>query len=1071
MLEDFEGGEMGCSRCGEPNTGDLSTCSNCGEDLRTLCSRCGWSVAAIDRFCAHCGLRLERSESSRGERRNITVLFADLVSSTSLAQGLDPEDFHTVVREYLAVCSEVIRDYGGHVAQTLGDGLLAYYGYPQAHERSARNAVAAGLELVRAVAALRARSALSRDLAVRVAIHTGPVVFGDTTNADTGTRLAFGTTPNLTARLQEVAAPNTIVISEFAFRLVEQDFVCEKVGDYAFKGMEHQTAVYRVLAEGRSFSNQTPLAGREAESRFLLDCWHDVERGEGRVVLLSGEPGIGKSRQVQGFIDSLEAKSHTLIDLRCSPFRDTSALYPIVDFVHRRLGVDRQTNPEEQLRRLRRIWNRRGPEEALPAVAPFLLGSIGEAIGGSAVPKQRQRQIAFEGLRSWVLGAARALPVVLVVEDLQWADPSTLEWLDLLLTGGPGARMLALFTARSDFRPPWSHTERLTELSLRRLSRTEAKQIAVWTARHGHLSENAFDEIVEKADGIPLFVEEITKSLKDVGAPRTGAPLADGPRSETSQIPAALQDPLMARLDRLGSGKQVAQMASALGRDFPFAQLLAISDLPEARLRTELAHLTEAEILLHRSGTQETYSFKHALIQEVAYSSLLRSAQRQYHARIAREIVAGFPETAEEQPEVIAHHFARAGEVVESIRYLSLAGQRALSRSALLEAINTFTRALDELSTLPPSRERDSQEIELRAALGLAWLSSKGYSAREVEESYTRARHLCEGFGDVPLRVLYGIWAVHFVRGDAEATNELIPRLATRLEGETPDILVSLIVRSAIGCHAFQRGDLRVARDHLGAATELCDADDPRQQNEILLARYGFEGLLYAPLFLAFCHLWEGDQERCKQVFEKALALAERSAFPYLVCTALAFGAAFSREMGDLEQTQALSQRGIALSVENGFHFWQAIASCAAGWATARSGKPDEGIAQMRGALALLGAIGSKVNRAYFLSYLAEACLEAGRIEEGLAVVDEALALGQSTFSQNYEGELERLRGALMAAQGDLVAAETHFRNAVSRAQAQGARLFEARAVNSLAQLTFRAEASAAATSARRDAN
>ena len=1047
---------MGCSRCGDPNTADLPSCSNCGEDLRVICPRCNWSISAIDRFCARCGLRLEGTESRRGERRNITVLFADLVSSTSLAQGLDPEDFHAVVRDYLTTCSEVVRDYGGHVAQTLGDGLLAYFGYPRAHERATRNAVAAGIELVRAVGSMRGRDDPNRALAVRVAVHTGPVVFGDPTDADGGSRLAFGTTPNLTARIQDVAAPNSVVVSEFAFRLVEKDFICEKQGDYNFKGLEGETAVYRVLSEGRSFSSLPPLAGREAESRFLLDCWRDVEAGEGRVVVLSGEPGIGKSRQVQSFLDGLEPKSHTLIDLRCLPFRDTSTFYPVVDFVHRSLGVDRQTNAEVRLRRLRRVWNRRAPEDVLPAVAPFLLGPTGEGIGSSALPKQRQRQIAFEGLCTWVLTSARELPIVLVVEDLQWADPSTLEWLHLLLASGTVPRILALLTARSDFRLPWPHTERLTELSLRRLSRQEARQIAVWTAGHGNLSAEALDEVVEKADGIPLFVEEITKSVIDVGAAPPMGRLADMPRAEPSTVPAAVQDSLMARLDRLGSSKQVAQLAAVLGRDVPFAHLLAISGLTESALRGELGQLIEAEILLHRPSLQETYTFKHALIQEVAYSSLLRSAQRQYHARTAREIVARFPETADEQPEVIARHFARAGEVVESIRYLSLAGQRALSRSALLEAINTFTRALDELSTLPASRDRDSQEIELRAALGLAWISSKGYSAREVEESYARARQLCEGFGDVPLRVLYGIWAVHFVRGDAEATSELIPLLAERLQGERPDILVSLIVRSSIGAHAFQRGDLRAARDDLGAATELCDEVDPRQQNELLLARYGFEGLLYAPLFLGFCHLWEGEEERCKQVFQKALALAERSAFPYLVCMTLAFGAAFAREMGDVEQARALSQRGIALSVENGFHFWQAIASCAAGWAEARSGKPDEGIAQLRGALALLGAIGSKVNRAYFLSYLAEACLEAGRIDEGLAVVDEALALGRSTFSHNYEAELERLRGALVAAQGDLVAAEAHFRNAISLARAQGARLFEERAASSLKELSHR---------------
>jgi class 3 adenylate cyclase/predicted ATPase len=1061
---------MGCSRCGEPNTGDLPSCAKCGEDLRTRCTRCGWSVTAVDKFCAHCGQRLERSESGRGERRNITVLFADLVASTSLAQGLDPEDFHAIVREYLAACSEVVRDYGGHVAQTLGDGLLAYFGYPSAHERATRNAVAAALELVRAVGALRGRGTHSRELAVRVGIHTGPVVFGDTTGDDGTSRLAFGSTPNLTARLQEVAAPNAIVVSDFVFRLVERDFVCEKQGDYSFKGIDRQTAVYRVLAEGRSFSNQTPLAGREAESRFLLDCWRDVERGEGRVVLLSGEPGIGKSRQVQGFIDALEPKSHTLIDLRCSPFRETSALYPIVDFVHRRLGVDRQTNPEEQLRRLRRVWNRRGPEEALPSVAPFLLGSIGEALGGSAFPKQRQRQIAFEGLRSWVMGAARALPVVLAVEDLQWADPSTLEWLNLLLTGGPGSRVLALFTARSDFRPPWSHTERLTELSLRRLSRAEAKQIAVWTAGHGHLSEAALADVVEKADGIPLYVEEITKSLKDGGAAQPGEKRADTSPREVSEIPAALQDSLMARLDRLGSGKQVAQMASALGRDVPFAHLLAVSDLPEATLRAEIDHLTAAEILFPRPSTQETYTFKHALIQEVAYSSLLRSAQRQYHARIAREIVTRFPDAADDQPEVLAHHFARAGEVGESIRYLSLAGQRALSRSALLEAINTFTRALEELATLPASRDRDSQEIELRSALGLALISSKGYSAKEVEESYTRALVLCEAFGDVPIRVLYGIWAVHFVRGDAEGMNRLNPIVSRILQG-TPEVLPSLIANALLGSHAFQVGDVRMARTYLAAASDLCDAEDPRQQNEILLARHGFDSLLASPLWLALCHLWMGDVDESKKVFELALSLAERSAFPYLLCMAFAFGAALAREWGDIERTRELSQRAIALSAENGFYFWQALGTCAAGWVEARTGNSEGGIAQMRAGLGLLGAIGSLVNRSYFLSYLAEACLDAGQLDEAAAAVDEGLALCESTFSRNCEAELLRLRGALALRAGDVLGAEAHLRKAIAVAQAQGAHIFEQRAIRDLDGLAYQTRPPDRTANGRRNAN
>ncbi len=1027
-----------------------------------ICPKCGWLAAPSDRFCAHCGSAMEGAAPARGERRNVTIFFADLVSSTALSEQMDPEDFHAIVSAYLAKCSEVVRAFGGCVAQALGDGLMVYFGYPRANDKSVQSAIAAALEVLRVVEASGGRTPLR----IRIGIHTGPVVFGDMTHEKTGVPLAFGITPNIAARIQSVAAPDSVAISDVTQKLVDGEFQCEALGAFELKGLERAIPVYRVVRERQESRSKAPMVGREAESAQLLESWKQAVDGKAQPVLVTGEPGIGKSRQLRMLTDTIALEPHFLVDLRCTPLRETSPLHPLSEFIERQFGFTRDTSPEERLRVVTKEWSRIAPVEGLPAVAPFLLASSSNVPGSSPLPPQRQRQIAFAALLGWLLEASRRRPVLLLAEDLHWADPTTLEFLGMLLASPDHRRVLCVFTARPEFRPPWpaeTIAGALTELPLRRLSRADARQLAAWTARAQPVGDRVLGDLLNRAEGVPLFIEEITRSLVESrGRPGTSTPVPNDPSVE---IPATLHDSLMARLDRLGSGKRLAQVASALGRDVAFAQLSAVSGLKEDALRAELTRLVDAEILVARPGPQDTFSFRHTLIQEAAYSSLLRSDRREHHAQIAKIIVEKFRHTADEQPEIVAHHFAQAGNVPESIEFLALAGQRALTRPALVEAVGAFSRALESLATLPASVERDRKEIDLRGALGLALIASKGYSAKEVEDCYGRARLLCDNTGDVPVRVLFGMWGTQFVRGDEAGIDGLVPLLEPLIVPDA-DPLVAMVAHATLGARAFQMGDFAPARAHLAKATALCDTADPQGQNQQLLARYGYDGLLYGPLFLAWCHVLEGNVDLGQQTFESALALAERSGHPYQISMALAFGAGMARDLGDVAQARRLSSRGLALSGESGYYFWQAISLCAAGWVDAKSGALDTGLAQIQAGLGLLGAIGSRVNRGYFLSYLAEVLLLAGRIDEGLAAVDEALSLSRSTFTRNYVAELERLRGELMLAAGQPEAADEHFQSALTRARAAGSHQLERRAAETIARV---AGARGAATGAAAD--
>ena len=596
------------------------------------------------------------------ERRQLTVLFCDLADSTRLAGQLDPEDLREVVLAYQTTCVEMIQRFDGYVAQYLGDGLLVYFGYPQAHEDDAQRAVRAGLGILDAMGTLNTRleRAKGMRLAVRIGIHTGQVVVGTMGSGGRHEQLALGETPNLAARLQSLAAPDTVAISEATHRLVQGYFRCDDLGSPSLKGIETPMRVYRVVEESAAQSRLdvagstglTPLVGREHEVGLLRERWAQSRDGLGQVVLLSGEAGIGKSRLVRVLTERVADEGVPWMTLRCSPYHTNSAFYPVIEHLQRLLQWHRDATPAARLATLKQALQTVGLPlaEVIPLLATLLSLPVPEQYPPLALSPQRQKQKTQEALVAWLLAETVRQPVLAVWEDLHWADPSTLELLDLMLDHVPTARLLLVLTARPEFRPPWAPRSYVTQLTLTRLPRHQSEEMVLRVTGGKPLPAEVLAQIVAKTDGIPLFVEELVKTILEAGLVQedAGRYVLTGPLPPLA-IPATLQDALMARLDRLAVVKDVAQLGAVLGREFPYELLRAVAPLDEATLQQALAQLVEAELLYQRGmPPQATYIFKHALIQDTAYQSLLKSTRQQYHQRIAQVLAQHFPETAED---------------------------------------------------------------------------------------------------------------------------------------------------------------------------------------------------------------------------------------------------------------------------------------------------------------------------------------------------------------------------------------------------------------------------------------
>ena len=1025
------------------------------------CGSCGSSITA-DR-------PIHESEGnylSQAERRRLTVMFCDLVGSTELSGQLDPEELHDLTRQYQRACADVIARYGGHVAQFLGDGLLVYFGYPIAHEEDAQRAVRAGLEIVAAISQLRLR--LSKPLQVRVAVHTGLAVVGKVegyTNPDP--MAIIGETPNIAARLQSIAEPGTVIISAPTYRLIEGFFLCRSLGAPALKGVAAPIELYSVLEESGIQSRfeqavtagLTPFVSRETEVPLLIERWERARDGSGQVVLVSGEAGIGKSHLMRVLKERTSGEAVTDLAARCSPYYQDSALYPIIGFFQRFLQFQRDDSAETKLTTLERELEHFGfpLAEAVPLFAALLSLPSEHRYPPLAMTPQRQKQKTFEAIVAWLLKAAERHPTRVVVEDVHWADPSTLDLLGFLIGQVSQARLFVALVFRSEFLPPWRSQPHVTSIILGRLSRAATELMIESIAGGKKLPPDLLREIVEKTGGVPLFVEELTRMVLESGMLRE----QDGCYELTSSlpslaIPSTLYESLMARLDRLGTAKEVAQLAATIGKEFPYELLQAISPLDEAKLTGALNRLVDADLLeQHLLSPQTYYSFRHALIRDAAYESLLRSKRRQYHRKVAEVLQERFPETVEAHPELVASHFTEAGLIEQAIPYWQRAGQRALERSANQEAIRHLTKGLELLSVLPETSEHLQQELLLRVTLGTAVMVAKGFASHEAQSVYTRARKLCQQVSEGPLvfKVFWALWVSHAARGEnrkARAAGEECLRLAQTLQ----DPALHLEAHHALGVSLLLLGEFVQGLDHLEQGAAIYD---PRQHAPLAYI-YGQDSGVACLSHGAWALWFLGYPDQARKRIHEALTLAHTLSHPVSKAAVANIASWVYQLLHDRQATWEQAEAAVSLSTEREFDFWRAMGVIGQGWALTEQGLLDKGIARLRTGVTNLRSMGGEVMMPYFMGLLAQAYASAGQIEEGLSTLAESQVALDDSGERWWQAELYRLKGELLLRRSGLQPdnereVEECFRRALAIAQDQCAKSIELRAAISLSRL------------------
>jgi class 3 adenylate cyclase/predicted ATPase len=1059
----------------------------CGQPLGASCAACGETLPDSARFCPQCGaprpargsklgrpqdrVASEAEGPESGERRQITVLFCDLVGSTALSQELDPEDLRSAVSELQRACGEVVQHFDGHVAQYLGDGILVYFGYPRAHEDDPVRAVETALGILDVVPDLNAHLAESlpalrgRALEVRIGVHTGPAVVGDVGGAQRRERLALGATLNIASRLQELAQPGNAVISDATRRLLGERFVLESLGPRELKGLAEPVDVHAVRGRRhRDYTSlgplpsRTQLLGRDQELALLLDRWEQAKGGHGQVVVLRGEAGIGKSRLVGALRERLANERHTWLEAHCSAYHEASALRPVAELLAQVLALRGDEEPATRIERLEQALGAAGfaLAEVVPLFCTLLSIPIAPPYAASQfAPDVRRRQL-LESLDSWLLSLSDAEPVVLLVEDLQWADPSTLELLSLFTEEAPTARLLLLLTARPEFESPWRDRSEIMHLALNRLTQEQVTAMIESMPGGKELPAPVVEQIVRKTDGVPLFVEALTNMVVESDLVQgSGARFALARPVLELAIPSTLQDSLMARLDRLGPAREVAQIASVLGRSFTLEILAAVH--PGGSLASALEQLLHSEVLYKRGlGPRSQYTFKHAMIQDTAYQSMLKSRRRQLHRHIAEVMEARFPDRVEREPEELARHYEEAGAPAMAIPYHQRAGERAIERSAHAEAIAHLRKGVELLAALPDTPEHQRQELMLQVALGSPLMASRGYASQEVEDVYRRARELCKEVGDAPhlFRALWGLAAYYQARSQLGVAHEIAAQLFELAE-RAGERQLRLLANVTVGANSYYAGAWAAALPRLQEAMRLYDPAEDRG----LAYVYGQDPGLIAAVFAGIAQWHLGRPDSGLREAQDVLARGrEHAVHPLGIAFALDFLALLHYLRGEGEAMGACAAEALRIAEEHGFALEAALARLFHGYALADAGEGGAGIAAMQQGLGELGAAGASVGAPGVLAVAARGQARAGRREDALAALELALRFSAEQCNPCWDPELLRLKGELLL-QGDAPdepAAEVLFRSSLDLAREQGSLMMALRAATPLARLLAR---------------
>jgi class 3 adenylate cyclase/predicted ATPase len=984
-----------------------------------------------------------------------------------LSGQLDPEDLRAVVRAYQEAAAEVIQHYAGHIAQYLGDGLLVYFGYPVAHEDDARRAVHTGLGIIEAIATLNSRlmAQYRVQLAVRLGIHTGPVVVGLMGGGGRHEHLALGETPNIAARLQGLAPANAVMLSAITARLVQGAFALEEWGTHPLHGVAEPLVVHRVHGlvvtsspDEEFVTAAVPvLVGREEESGLLRRRWEQSKAGVGQVVLISGEAGIGKSALVEGLRAQVRAEGLPRIAFRCSPYHTTSALYPVITHLEHLLQCEPHDAPGIKLAKLEAGLQSSGLPlaEAVPLLAGLLSVPLpAEQYAALPLTPQQQKQQTLDTLVAWLVAEAERQPVLVAWEDLHWADPTTLELLGLVIEQTPTVPMLHVLTYRPAFSPPWPQRSHITPLVLNRLERPQVEALILQRAGGKPLPAEVVQYIVAKTDGVPLYVEELTKMLLASALLREEAEQYVLTGSlHTVAIPDTLQDALMARLDQLQTAKEVAQLGAVLGREFPYELLQAIAPQDEDTLQAGLTQLVAAELLYQRGRPPRArYMFKHALIQEAAYQSLLRSTRQQHHQCVAQVLEVRFPALVETQPELVAQHYTAAGCTEQAVRYWQRAGEQASDRSANQEAISHFTTGIELLKTLSETPVRTQQALTLWIALGAPLMVTKGQAAPEVEHVYSQARTLCQQVGEPPelVPVLFGLWRFYLARPQLHTARELGDTLL-RLAQRVNDPALAVIAHYALGTTWLWLGVLPAARLHLEEAI-ACYTPDQRRAPVFRIGQdlgVGCRAHAARTLWLL------GYPEQALARLHEALALAHELSHPYSLAYVRSYAAWVYQFYRDVPAVQEQAEAAVALATAQSFPQWAALGTILRGWALAMQDQGEAGLAQVCQGIAAFRATGAAVIFPYSYTLLAAVSAHLAHLEDGLQALAEAHTLVEQHDERWWEAEVCRLRGVLLLRQPETpqAEAETWLQRALDVARHQEAKALELRAAMSLARL------------------
>jgi class 3 adenylate cyclase/predicted ATPase len=1000
------------------------------------------------------------------ERRQLTVMFTDLVGSTALSTQLDPEDMRSVIGAYHKCVAETVARFEGFVAKYMGDGVLIYFGYPQAHEDDAERAVRGGLALIEAVGELP----IQEPLQVRIGVATGLVVVGDLVGSgEAQERGVVGETPNLAARLQGIAAPNTVVIAEGTRRLLGNLFELEDLGGVDLKGIAGSVPAWAALRaspvesrfEALHASGLTALVGRQEESELLLRRWARAKTGEGQVVLIAGEAGIGKSRLTAALLERLAAEPHTRLRYFCSPRHTDSALYPIIGQMERAAGLAHDDQPQTRLDKLDALLAQTSTSiEDLGLFAEMLsLVNDGRYPALELAPQQR-RERTLKALVLQIGALTRQGPILMIFEDAHWIDPTSLEALGRVVDRIQTIRVLLIVTFRPEFQPPWIGQSHVTALTINRLTQREVGVVIDGVAGNQLLPAGIRQDIIERTDGIPLFVEEMTKAVLEAegqGAVERTVTVLPSP---VLAVPAGLHASLMARLDRLGPAKEVAQIGAAIGREFSYELIAAISPLVEEELRVALVRLKDASLVFQQGAPPHaTFLFKHALVRDAAYGTMLRERRRRLHAQIAELLTNMAPELAELQPEVLGHHCTEAGLIEEAASYWSKAGNRSVARSALNEAVTQFTRALSQLETLPETSSRHCAKVKLQTALANSLMLVRGYSSPEAISAFEKARSMIEateakGYEpDDPMlqfSEMYGLWVSSYIGIDVSKLIERAKYFLTVAEKNKASGPLLVGHRLMATTH-FMQGHFHTAKAYADQAVLLYARDEHRS----LSVRFGQDIGATALAYLSWAEWHLGYADTAVKDAQKLLQHAREFGHAPTLLYALYHAINTETWAFKIDAARWHAEELIALAEEKDTQFWHALGTLARGLILSIEVPGPSAIDCFNQGLKAYRLTGSEVCLPTYFGGLAKTYAACGDLDRAWTAVSEAFEASNRTGEKWAEAELHRTAAVLALArpQRDADKTERHLFRSLTIAREQEAKFYELRAAMDLARL------------------